>query len=166
MFLNVRQTSEKSTPWLPVWLPSAPPRPLIELAKVDIELSKLINQFVEAKPRLKALIQEIELGASVLELLGGVSKQEEKDQICSANALDVANNIAAAYQKVFDELNKAVAKYSSSKDGDTKITFKAIMTWPVNEVKVNALLDSLERSKSNANIMLQVITIARMSKQR
>jgi len=39
------------------------------------------------------------------------------------------------------------------------------MTWPVNKGKVNALLDSLERSKSNANIMLQVITIARMSKQ-
>jgi len=82
---------------------------LLDLAKVGIELSKLINQFVEAKPRLKALIQEIKLGASVLELLGGVFKQEEKDQICSANALDVANNIARAYQTVFDELKKKLS---------------------------------------------------------
>jgi len=136
----------------------------IELAKVGIELSRLVNQVVEARSYIKALIQEIKLGASVLELLGGVFKQEAKDQICSAGAIEAANNIATAYRKVFDELKLAVNKYSITNDGSTKTTFRAIATWPVREVRINALLASLERSKSNANIMLQVITLARISR--
>lgn len=139
----------------------------LELAKAGIELAKVINQFVEARSRIKSLIQEIELVSAVLGLLSSVFEQEAKDQVCSAEALEAANNIGTAFRTVLDKLRPAVNRHLTGRtgpDGSNTISVRAIMTWPVREVKISTLLASLERIESNANLMLQVITLARLSR--
>ncbi|GAB7343944.1 hypothetical protein MBLNU457_1893t1 [Dothideomycetes sp. NU457] len=110
---------------------------------------------------------EIELVSAVLELLSGVFEQEAKDQTCSAETLKVASDIAAAYREVLAKLTPAVNRHISGRtraDGSNAISVLAIVAWPVREVKITALLAELERVNSNANLMLQMITQARVSK--
>lgn len=139
----------------------------LELAKAGIELSKLIVQFVEAKARILSLVMEIELVAAVLEILSGVFEREAEDQICSAEALEVANNIAAAYRTVLDKLKPAINRHVTGKtkaERGNHISVRAIVTWSVREFRVSTLLADLEGIKGNANLMLRVITLARLSK--
>jgi len=140
----------------------------LELARVGIDLYQVVQRFVDARPKLKKVVDEIRRSSRLLSRLNEVFQDEDSEEsICQDGTLAQARSTLDDYREVFDELQVAVNKVLRGKNKDDitrPISKWTVPRWLLKEPQIEYLTARLDRCMSDADRMLNILIYVRIKK--
>ncbi|KAJ5756980.1 uncharacterized protein N7511_007162 [Penicillium nucicola] len=136
---------------------------IIQLAGVGLTLAKVLykvsDEITSSAKQVKELASYVHSTSIVLEEVGKVFEEEgtAPQPIISPNAITTANEVIARCQTIFEKLHQV------AEDARTN-TFGAIILVLTSSRRLR-LQTGLERSKSDLQLMMQIIIYARLKLQ-
>ena len=132
---------------------------IAQLAGVGLALAKALYSFYDSVPcyeRVKELSSYVRSTLIALEEVGKVFEEESKrtKPLISENAISTANDVVSSCTDIFNKLGKMV------EDGQKNTA--GFLTFPLKSSRLQALQMRLEQSKSNLQLMMQIIIYARL----
>jgi len=94
---------------------------LIQVAGVGLQLATTLRQYIEAKPRLARIAEEINTTAKVLRQVGGAFEESAQTKLCSHEALQDGTDIVQACKTVFSTLETSVNRHLPSSERRRKL---------------------------------------------
>lgn len=133
---------------------------IIQLAGVGLALAKTLyrvsDEISSGKKQLKDLAFYVQSTSVVLEEVGKVFEEEDtaSKPLISTNAITTANDVVARCKVIFDKLHRFAADSRDDTFGSLKFILRSS--------RRQRLQAGLEQSKSDLQLMMQVIIYARL----
>ncbi len=130
-------------------------------AKLSIELFNFISSASRANIDITHIAVDVEVTSNVLGNVGRVLKEDDAKKLVNQDAVQHARRLINQCDEVFNELSDVVEKARKpGRDGRMRVGFKAKMTWPMREQRVEPLRRRLETLKSSLLLLFNVLQLA------
>ncbi|KAH6644270.1 hypothetical protein C7974DRAFT_407964 [Boeremia exigua] len=130
-------------------------------AKLSIELYNFINTASRADSDITHIAVDVEVTSNVLGNVGKVLGADGAKRLVNQDAVQHARTLITQCEEVFNELSEVVDKArKTGKDGRSRIGFRAKISWPMKEQRVELLRRRLETLKSSLLVLFHVLQLA------
>lgn len=130
-------------------------------AKLSNELYHFISTASRANSDVTHIAVDVEVTSKVLGNVGKVLEGDNAKNMVNQDAIQHAKDLIKQCEEVFNELSDVVTKARKiDKDGRTRIGFRAKMSWPMKEQRVELLRRRLETLKSSLLVLFHVLQLA------
>ncbi|KAF3045777.1 hypothetical protein E8E11_005211 [Didymella keratinophila] len=123
-------------------------------AKLSVELYNFISTASRADKEVMYIADDVELTSNVLSEVGRVLAGDDAKKLVNQKAVQHAKDLIKQCEEVFNKLNDVVQR-ARRPDGNGKlrIGFRAKMSWPMKEQRVELLRRRLETLKSSLQVL-------------
>lgn len=130
-------------------------------AKLSNELYHWISTAARANNDVTHIAIDVEVTSKVLGNVGKVLEGDSAKNMVNQDAMQHAKDLINQCEEVFNELSQVVTKARrTDKDGRTRLGFRAKMSWPMKEQRVELLRRRLETLKSSLLLLFHVLQLA------
>ncbi|PNS20751.1 hypothetical protein CAC42_2682 [Sphaceloma murrayae] len=138
---------------------------LVQIASLGTTLAKSLHALSESAPKLQTIADEVSGTSLVCSQLSDVFAKEKEAQVCSAQAIRDAQEIAGRCDRIFEAVEREVGRYVRVDAQGRKVLRKrATAGWVVFGGRVEELLGVLRALQGNGHAMVSVFVHARMVK--
>lgn len=136
-------------------------------ARVAVKLHSFYHKINKADINIQRLSTDVSLTSSVLKQLGDILEDAKKQQLCSAEATSMANEIVKECDQVFQHMEATIDQdLKSKKCKNFKVGLSQKLNFAFSESEISVMQSQLDRLKATMLLLLHVMSYASQVRRR